>query len=72
MARLEVSELPDDPIQAQAEKEKNLRPIEDMIEEIKRKQQAPVTRSKWNVAKEEIKKDLVIDLLEDTTKTDER
>jgi hypothetical protein len=72
VARLEVSELPDDPIQAQAEKEKNLRPIEDMIEEIKRKQQAPVTRSKWNVAKEEIKKDLVIDLLEDTTKTDER
>ena len=45
-----------------------------MLEEIKRKQleeKAPVTRSKWNVQKEE-KKEAVIDILEDTCLTEER
>ena len=42
-----------------------------MLEEIKRKQQAPPTRSKWNVQKEE-RKEPVIDILEDTTNTEER
>ena len=66
-----MSDLPDNPITVQQDKEAKLKPVSEMLEEIKRKQQAPPTRSKWNVQKEE-RKEPVIDILEDTTNTEER
>ena len=71
----EVSELPDDPIHVQAEKEAKLKPVSEMLEEIRRKQQeqqpAP-TRSKWNVQPKNEKVEPIIDILEDTRNTEER
>ena len=52
-----MSDLPDDPLAAMAEKESKLKSVSEMLEEIKKKQQAPPTRSKWNVANKEEKKD---------------